>query len=930
MKFQQKYNKIIKIIIILVLIPKLYSQDVFHDPKLSWNTIKSEHFNIHIPIEHAKLGIQITDICERIYPIVSHSLDYKPRLTHVVVHTENDESNGFASPFPWRMELFVSVPQSNITGKNTIWLESLILHEFTHITHLRKHKGLSTITKPLLGEFNAIWQMITPVWFTEGMATLNETRFSSGGRGRNPHFWMQMAEPVLNNNQWKLKNTNYYSRRKLPTYLMQYVSGYYIMDGVTKQFGEYAWGRILNHYSAHPVFGFKNAIKSVTGLSVNGIYDDIVNEFKTQKQSKLIDNDYKIWSDIDQIESQHSPRWVDTDNILFYRKGISNTQNLVMVNRSGEEKEVLNRKITNINNSFTYRDSFVYTSEKYIHQKYGATKYSDLLSYDLTSGIVKRLTKNDRLYSIDISQDNSKLVAVQTNLPENRLAIIDNKNGEILQYINFGSFAVLNPRWSPSGYQIVFALQDSAGVVNIAVYNLNSNTWRYIYESNLNQDNHPCWSSDEKYVYFSSDQSGIFNIWATDVKTGKRWMITDAELGAFTPDVSPLGDEIVFSVYTSHGFRIATQKLNSSSWIESNKIINENNLLYTQDETTFSEIESEENREYRIEKYSPLTQIMRPQGWIPYIYDDEEGLGVATFLRAEDALHRHNWYGRFGLSLNRKAPAFDMNYIFSKYWPKINIRAYSLPKKIRNDNETGWWRENGFDAGVTTTLVLEDNIYKTISSLSMQVIQNQLKKSKGNIYPNQNIYRGTRLEFNLSRSSYTFKNITPYFAWLFNTKMEISNTSLLSDYDSRRFSSELDVFLPVRGSNLELYVGYLSRSGDYNYTNNFVPIGFSNNNSNQQYRITSSYYQPLSFIEWQTPLIPIFVEYIYLKPFIDYGIGYFNNSAQTDVETVHSIGFQLSTKNVMFYRYNFEMGINIYQKSTNREIQYNPFIRFNL
>jgi hypothetical protein len=909
----------------------LYSQSIYHDSKISWDTIKSEHFNVHVPSEHIKLGIKITDICERVYPIVSHSLDYNPKLTHVIVHTENDESNGFTSPFPWRMELFVTPPQSNITGKNITWLESLILHEFTHIVHLRKHKGISSLTKPFLGDYNAIWQMITPVWFTEGIATLNETRFGSGGRGRNPHFWMQMAEPIFNDSHWKLNNTNYYSRKKMPTYLMPYISGYYITDRLSQRFGEYAWGRILNRYSSYPMLGFKNAVKSVTGQDVNFVYDDIISEFKAQENSNIINHDFTIWFNSDLIEGQYSPRWFDRNNIIFYQKGIYKTQKLVKVNRSGDIKELLNRKISNIENSFTFKDSIVYTSEQHIAPKFTATKYSDLHSYDLKSLDNKRLTNKERLYSIDISPDNSKIIAVQTYLPGNRLSIIDSKNGEILQYINFENYIVLNPRWSPSGNKIAIALQDSTGTVNIAVYNLKSNKWRYIYEPNLNQDNHPCWSQDEKYIYFSSDQSGIFNIWVADMMTGERWMVTNVKSGAFTPDVSPAGDEIVFSVYTEHGFRIVTQNLDISTWIQSNKIINENKLLYSRGETVFREIEKSENKSYSITKYSPLSQIIRPQGWIPFIYDDEEGMGIAAYLRAEDALHRHQWYGRFGLSLNQIIPVFDMTYIYSKFWPKVNFRAYSLPRKIKNDSENGWWREDGFECGVAAPLTLRNNIYKTTSLLSMQYIQNQLKNSKGNIDPNQEIYRGIRLEFLFNRSSSTFRNITPYIAWLFSSKFEVSNSSLYSDYSGKRFSSELDLFFPILGgSNLELYFGYLLRNGDYDYLNNFVPIGFSTNDSKQQFRISASYYQPLVFLEWQTPIIPIFIEYIYLKPFIDYSIGYFSKSNQSDINTIHSIGLQLSTKNVIFYRYNFEMGINVYKKSISKNIEYNPFIKFNL
>ncbi len=268
---------------------------------------------------------------------------------------------------------------------------------------------------------------------------------------------------------------------------------------------------------------------------------------------------------------------------------------------------------------------------------------------------------------------------------------------------------------------------------------------------------------------------------------------------------------------------------------------------------------------------------------------------------------------------------------FTKFWPKFTFKAYSIPKKVKNDNDNGWWRENGFEWGVKMPLTLENNIYKTLSLLSINYVQNQLKNAKGNIDPDPGIYRGLKFEFLLNRSSYTLRNITPYFAWFVNTNIEFSNASLMSDYNSGRYSLELDLFLPIlKRSNLELYFGYLNRRGNYWYINNFVPIGHSTNSNSKQFRFITSYYYPLRFLEWQTPIIPIFFEYIYLKPFVDISAGWNKNINYSDMDVIHSAGIQIATKNLFFYRYNFDMGINIYKRSISDNFEYNPFIRFNL
>ena len=127
-----------------------------------------------------------------------------------------------------------------------------------------------------------------------------------------------------------------------------------------------------------------------------------------------------------------------------------------------------------------------------------------------------------------------------------------------------------------------------------------------------------------------------------------------------------------------------------------------------------------------------------------------------------------------------------------------------------------------------------------------------------------------------------------------------------------------------------MYFGYLFRSGDHYYKNSFIPIGFSDNGDNNQFRLVSSFYLPLVFLEWQTPIIPIFVEYLYLKPFIDNNISWNGTINQSDVDYINSIGIQLTAKNILFYRYKFEFGINIYKKSISSHFNYTPFIRFNI
>ena len=68
-------------------------------------------------------------------------------------------------------------------------------------------------------------------------------------------------------------------------------------------------------------------------------------------------------------------------------------------------------------------------------------------------------------------------------------------------------------------------------------------------------DRDPVWSADGKQVVFSSDYSGIFNVYALDLGTQTLRQITNVIGGAFNPTVGSTG-EIFFASYTAKGFEI--------------------------------------------------------------------------------------------------------------------------------------------------------------------------------------------------------------------------------------------------------------------------------------------------------------------------------------------------------------------------------------
>ncbi len=906
------------------------SQSPEHEPSLKWRTMTTPHFSVHFPAGYEELGDRVAALCEEAYEPVSRSLNYFPHRTHVVVRTRIDYLDGFVNPLPWRMELSVTEPQINLFGSRDEWMRILIAHEFTHVVQLRKHKGLSTLTYPLFGELNSFWQGNTPRWYIEGFATFNETRLTQGGRGRNPYHWMQMMAPLKVGKPWRLENTNFGSRKRMPQFNMQYVSGYYLSHFVHQRYGPQAWAKILDRYSALPLRGFGGAAKSVTGKSLKQLYREMLAELSNEEVKRdSFAPPTQIWHKPNRPEDQLSPRWVDRDHLLIYRKSFDDLPELAEMDRTGNRRQIRQRQFhfTLEDNSFTAGKKVLVWAEPQVHPRFSATVYSDLKLYDRQTANVRPLTHNARVYCPDLAPDETQVSAVQNFLGTSALVTATLPTGEINTLLKIPHSLILNPRWSPDGKWIAFGLKDSTGRQDIAVLEVKTGRWRYLYSPDIFHDNNPGWTPNGRYVLYASDRSGIFNIWAVEVATEKRWQVTDAELGAFTPDVSPDGRELAFSSYTYTGFAAATMSLDSTRWLQEQAV-----QPYTHS-LTFPTGEGVKNPPSvlpaKTTSYHPWGQILRPQGWIPLPYEDEYGIIPGVFAMSRDALHRHAWQGLFALSPKDLRPSVDFNYSYRRWWPTFDIRAFYLPDEVAARGESGWWRKRGLQLTAALPLILESNVDFTFFQPFFGARLEDSRHSTGNIFPSRRDYRGVQLGFGFNRSAQAWRDVAPQRALNIFAFADWSSSALGSEFSGHQYSGLVNTFrpTPIRHHQLELLGMYQNRAGEFDYDFfGALPIGHDDDHRPQQLRLKGAYHFPVAYPEWSTPFLPIYFDYLAGALFYDWGTSWekgfdLNKLRERDR---YSTGVQLTFSAIWFRVTPVRLGAAFYYRSEDRAWRATP------
>src|SRR5206468_3055449 len=76
----------------------------------------------------------------------------------------------------------------------------------------------------------------------------------------------------------------------------------------------------------------------------------------------------------------------------------------------------------------------------------------------------------------------------------------------------------------------------------------------------------PRYSPDGRYLYFCSDRTGVYNLYAFEVESGRLWQVTNVVGGVFDPAISPDGRQAVYVGFVADGWRLERIDLDPARW----------------------------------------------------------------------------------------------------------------------------------------------------------------------------------------------------------------------------------------------------------------------------------------------------------------------------------------------------------------------------
>lgn len=654
---------------VLVLMFILSSSNSFaatlHHSGYDWFTLKSEHFYLHYHEGLEEIARATLSLAEQVHLRLTTRLNWNPTSrTHVVLTDEYDFSNGFATPLPNNFTtIFITPPDDLISLEDHAgWIETVFTHEYTHILHLDKADEMPEKLRGVVGRHPlAFPNQYQPRWLIEGYATYIETDKKRGiGRGQSSLYAAMMRAEILGGFK-PLRMVNG-PMASWPSGTAAYLYGVYYHQFLEETYGKGRIEMMIQHNSNNILpFAINRAASSTFGKDLDQLWDDFevyVNK-KFQPQMGAI-----------RKKGLLEGRRLTHDGYFTGPLKVLANGEAYYISYNGERETSL-MKIDKNKNVEHLAD--VHSGARLdVHPKSGVLlsqleicgagqAYADLYRLALDGGGLERLTNCARYRNAIWSPDGKEIIAVKYAKGVTELNLLD-EWGKLKQVLWQGRRwdVVGGLDWSPTKKELIAAVYREQGGWNLERFDLQSHKWTYVLKDAAIVG-YPQYTDDGRYVLFTSEHGGVYNIRRMDTQSGKIETITNVLTGALSPAQTAEGD-LFYVGYTGEGldvFHLASTDIKPTLMPKVAKGTTGEPL------PTPAVVVPQS-----VERYSAWDSL-KPAWWMPWIYSDTDRTEVSVITAGYDSLLQHIYAANIGYDTANNWWLGQFGYIYDGLYPTI-------------------------------------------------------------------------------------------------------------------------------------------------------------------------------------------------------------------------------------------------------------------
>ena len=927
-------------------------------PDVKWNVIRTDHFNVIFPEGYGEGAQRTANTLEHIYLPGTQTMGFDPRNKRalepprrlsVVLRNRHAITNGFVRLGPRKSELFTMPPQDyNFIGSNN-WMDFVAVHEFRHVVQFQQSKrGFNRFFYFIFGQnTQALWaNLAAPPWFWEGDATAIETAFTSAGRGRILDFNRVFRTNLL---EGKLYNYNKQHLRSFRDFVPnEYVFGFHFVSHLRRKTNDpQVLGQIAGRSFSVPFvpFTFSNSMKKYTGKYLVENYNEMMGELGQLWRDQL--NEITP-TDFNRLTKRSNraftnyryPQVLDDGTVVVFKSGIGDYTQFVRLDKSGNEIQTFVPGIVNDVGMLSSAQHKIVWTEFEFHPRWRYTSYSVIKTYDFQTRKLRRITQKSRYAGASLSPDGKQIVTtLTTEEGENALVVLDTSTGEEkLRFPNAENDHLSMARWSDDGKNIV-AIRKNDQQKTITRFNMESGLGEDLLPMGTENFGHPVLY--KHYLLYNSPVSGIDNIYAKDLRTGKTYQVTSSKYGAYNPGISPDGETLYYNDHMVDGLDVVSIPFTPESW-KPWESATTTRVDYFQ---TVVEQEGHEHiledvpaKTYSVRRYNKLRGLINPHSWGPFVSTDLTEAQAGIFL--QDILNTNSAYVGYNYNVAEEAGFGVARVSYQGFFPVIDVE-YDFGNRSETETVTNSegrrqrvkfkWQENSLKAGLRVPLLLTKSKYNTQLSAGVYFGINEVRDFNQSI---RFLDQQSDGFFNSMEYHFSYFRLFKRSARDINSKwgqvffFENTNTPFDSDFDAGRTAVRATLYFPGLYKNHSFYTfgAYQHNKWKLDTLNNDTyllrnripkPRGYGHNTLEDFVTLSANYTLPLWYPD--LALGPVLnIKRFKANLFYDYGFGQIDiinreQQVQLNVDAQYSsLGGELTVDfNILRLRVDLEVGVRL-------------------
>ncbi|MBI4428828.1 MAG: PD40 domain-containing protein [Ignavibacteriales bacterium] len=556
----------------------LASQEIdFPHTELEWFTIATEHFLVHYHQGVERTAKEVAWIAEEIFGPITTMYQHRPdQRVSIVIRDHDDYSNGAAYFYDNKIEIWAPSLDFEMRGTHP-WLLNVVTHEFTHIVQIQtamklgrrfpavyfQWLGYEAERRPdvLYGYPNVIVSyplsaFVVPSWFAEGVAQYNHPDLKHDYWDSHRDMILRMY--MLEGNLLSWEEMAVFGKTSLGNE-SAYNAGFSITEFIATKYGSGKLSEISEALGSPLRLTIDGAVEHVLGKTGEKIY----NEWKEEKERAYRIVAAKVENNLCQGEiiepegfgnfyPQFSPDGLQLAYVSNKARDYFTQSGVYLFDtKTRETKKILDNVRSTL--SFSPDGRFLYYS-KSTRENPHWSKFYDIYRYDLVEENERRLTHGWRAMNPKLSEAGSRIVFVVGSDGTLNIATADKDGKDYSKITRFkDGEQVFTPVFSPDGKKIAFGFS-TGHKQSLALINEDGSDFRILRSES--DCRNPEFSRDGKKLFYSSDRTGIFNLYSLDLESRQSVQVTNVLGGAFLATVDVKGN-LAYASYSHTGYKIA-------------------------------------------------------------------------------------------------------------------------------------------------------------------------------------------------------------------------------------------------------------------------------------------------------------------------------------------------------------------------------------